>query len=300
MSLPYIIPVTVEYPSGTALTNIQAILRNQSTDELLTESTDGNGRVVFDCSNFSSGYTVGDVVEYTVSYTAYEGSGSHTIIVGGGAAEATLVLSAYPSVPILRYFVPKDLYTYFNLEPFASDSTTGIKSRRLSLIGEGVEADIDSECNTRFDSANAVTTEYHDVEDTPTKMWWLRKTPVQSITLVEINTAAEESTATWITLTVDTDYEHDSETGRLTLLTTTNWPEPGHKQLRVTYTYGYSSVPAEIKQLAILMAGYRLKGTDLIRQYVQGLRTGETTDERFINYQNRILNKYRQDTIRNT
>ena len=66
-SLPYVIPLTIQYPSGTGLSSVQVALRNQSTDEVLTQTTNSSGEVLFDCSNFPSGYTNGDIVEIVYS-----------------------------------------------------------------------------------------------------------------------------------------------------------------------------------------------------------------------------------------
>lgn len=295
---PYLIPLVIQYPSGTALSSIQVTLRNQSTEDSLTSNTNSEGQVVFDCSNFTNGYTAGDVVEWTVSYSAYEGSGSHTIVANaGGTSSTTLVLSAYPTIPALRYFKPKDVYQYFDLEPYSSANLEGIKSRRLALIGEGVEADIDGDCNTKFDSGNAITLEYHDVDDEFQEDFWLLKGPVQSITSVEVNTSSEGNAASWTTLSsANEEYEVDLETGRLRL-TTTNMPAVGGRQVRVSYTYGRSSVPKDIKQLAIMETGRKLFGSTAVRQLVNGVEVDQVSETEFMVYRERIINKYRHGRI---
>lgn len=297
---PYIIPLTIEYPSGTALSSVQVTLRNQSTDELQTGTTDANGQVVFDCSNFASGFVVGDVVEWSVSYSAYEGSDSHTITSGGGMSADTLVLTAYPALPALRYFAPKDLFLYLDMEPYSTSNTEGIKSRRISLVGEGVEADIDSDCNTRFDSSNSVSAEYHDVDNSFQKDFYLKKGPVQSVTTVEVNTADEDQTASWQSLTENTDFEVDLATGRVRLTSSDYFPGVGSKQLRVTYTYGYSSVPRDIKHLAIMEVARALFGGVFAGQRIRGVDVSALDDADFVKYRERVINKYRFGLVQNT
>jgi len=297
--LPYVVPVTIQYPSGTGLSSLTVSLRNQTSDEVITQVTDSSGAVVFDCSNFAQGYSIGDVIEWSVVYSTYEGSDTHTIVAGGGMTASTLVLSAYPSVPQLRYFTPKDFYTTFDVEPYSSSSQTGIRSRKLALIGEGVEADIDGDVSCRFDSGNAVTNEYHDMDSASQKTFFLNRGPVQSISSVQVNKADEDQSPTWTTLDVSNyDFENYGSTTRVTLTSADDFPAVGHNQIRVSYTYGYSAVPKDIKLLSITETGYRMKGIEFVRQMIGGEAPGETMEEVFDKYRDRILNKYRQGFIR--
>lgn len=62
----------------------------------------------------------------------------------------------------------------------------------------------------------------------------------------------------------------DLDTGRVKILDSINYPEVGNQQIKTTYTYGLSSVPNDIKKLAIFMTT-----RDLMKMSVgRGLSTG--------------------------
>jgi len=50
-----------------------------------------------------------------------------------------------------------------------------------------------------------------------------------------------------------------------------DWPAPGNRQVKATYTYGYSSVPADIKWLAMLKTIRKLAGSTLSRVTASGI-----------------------------
>jgi len=74
--------------------------------------------------------------------------------------------------------------------------------------------------------------------------------PVLSITSVEF--LNDDLTAS-DTLTENEDY-HWYDYGKITLITTSKPEGPGKKKIKVTYTYGYASVPTIVKRLSAVMA----------------------------------------------
>ena len=66
-TLPYILGITVKNTSGNPVTSTVVTLTNETSDDVLTETTNSKGRVVFDLGNFTSGYSDGDFVNYVVT-----------------------------------------------------------------------------------------------------------------------------------------------------------------------------------------------------------------------------------------
>ena len=62
-------PVTPAIVTGTIksttkrVSNVIVSIRNESTGEVLTATTNNDGDYVFDAANYSQGYTLGDVVK---------------------------------------------------------------------------------------------------------------------------------------------------------------------------------------------------------------------------------------------
>ena len=65
----------------------------------------------------------------------------------------------------------------------------------------------------------------------------------------------------------------DKETGRITVINSADYPSLGKNQVRIKYNYGMSSVPNDIKTLAVLMTA---------RQLVYGTEISGKTDEKTV------------------
>lgn len=74
--------------------------------------------------------------------------------------------------------------------------------------------------------------------------------PVLSITSLEF---IGDDLAVDDTLTENTDF-HWFDYGKITLITSSKPEGPGKKRIKVTYTYGYTEVPAIVKRLSAVMA----------------------------------------------
>lgn len=94
--VPY--PMTVTFGTG-AVGRARAF--NRTTGEELSGLIDGSRRIVFDASNFTSGYTNGDVIEFRITGVR-TGTGTHTIntskMRGTISVDVTGTDNAFPSV----------------------------------------------------------------------------------------------------------------------------------------------------------------------------------------------------------
>ena len=87
----------------------------------------------------------------------------------------------------------------------------------------------------------------------------LRNRPIISITTLQRNTAGENAADSWETLTEQTgsggDYvltEPNKSAGFIDFIK--NKPRNGKRAMRITYTYGYSTTPANVRRLTTLIA----------------------------------------------
>ena len=209
---------------------------------------------------------------------------------------------AVPTASSIRYFTVQEFLDFFNLKEYNADQENGVKPQQIILFGAGVELGIDNDTRSKFDSNSgayySVSNEYHDVFNSRAN-YFLKYTPITSITSIEIETAAEENTDTWTTLTADTDYNYDDETGRIRIKSSSKYPEVGKRHFRANYKYGRSSVPADIKILSIVQTGLMVLGSVFVRSKITD--KGTTTEAQldwFTNYRNNIINKYKNVVIR--
>lgn len=253
----------------TAKADVNVRVRNETTgDTSAAQTTNAQGEYAVNLasdSDFPNGWTVGDVVTAFVIYQQVEGSASHTTVAGsGGVTDLNITLSTV-TISSLRYFTVGEFYRNFNLGP------VDIPAEHIVTIGLGVEKQIDNELKTRFDNANTVTLEYHDANGPGHRDFFTQFTPIQSITTFQTTQSSEgNSSPTWDTLTETTHYLLDKETGRLAVIDDTKVPPVRRGGARVTYTYGYSSVPADAKRLAILMTGKFLMNSSVVKATISG------------------------------
>ncbi len=196
----YQIAVLVNDTDGsTPLANTLVTLRQEATNEFISENTNSSGEAVFNLANFPLGWSVGDKVTAYVNYTAYEASETHTTTSGGGTT-ITLTLSALPTAPSIRYYAAQDFLDYFNMLTVEDDAENGVRMQQLVKIGEMVENGIDNDTETKFDdndgSYYSVTDEFHDVE-MKQQVYNLEKTPVATLKGFWINQANEGSVPNW-------------------------------------------------------------------------------------------------------
>jgi len=269
----------------TAIANATVKIRNESTNNTLTETTDANGGYVFNCGNFADGWTNGDLITIYAIYTNY--SASHTVTIDTttypGEIEQNLTLTAITEAA-LRYFTPQEFLDTFDLNSYDNDTEHGIKLNTIIKVGQAIESEIDRLTNRTWDSNSGnyytSTQEYHDAEGSPSiwpdsigaanitsqSTYFTNNTPIYSLTTFQVNLNAPSTTPNWTTLT-EAAYQIKvkKNIGRIEITDTQNYPAAGKDQVRITYNYGETSVPYDIKRLAILMTAKAFAGQSLQR-----------------------------------
>lgn len=81
--------------------------------------------------------------------------------------------------------------------------------------------------------------------------------------------------------------------GEIKITKQSNYAEEGKNQAKATYTYGRSTVPLDIKELAILETGFRMFGAAFVKGKIMGkIDTRMDFTEGFYAYRSRIITKY--------
>jgi hypothetical protein len=307
MSLPYIISgICYDTDGTTPLASIKVTVRNERTNQTGTATTNPSGQYAIDLANLTDGYSASDIITIFVLYSNSEDYEEHVVVSGGAGATVDLTLVDVPASDSLKYFTVQNFYDHFNLLVGAEDTPL---TNQVVLIGSQVEKDIDETCQSEFSVAtNTVTNEYHEVTSEFQKDWFLEKTPVVSVTTLEINTAADGNADSWETITEAAyQFEVDLDTGRITLTgtiddeTTPAYPAKGTKNLRATYVYGRSAVPRDIRKLAILMTGKDLMQGSVARALFRGQDSFKTDHYMVLDKEiERILARHRKYEMRNT
>jgi len=89
-TLPYLIGITVTDSDGNAENGVSVTLKNETTTDTLTQTTNSLGKVLFDCGNFTNGYTDGDYLIYTAEGTGTNGNDLRMKIVSNYSGTAIL------------------------------------------------------------------------------------------------------------------------------------------------------------------------------------------------------------------
>ena len=280
---PYNITISALYDTdgSTLMTGKIVTARNETTAETIQDTTDGSGSVILNIGNLTSGYTNGDVITIFSNdgdKTAYV---QHTVDTSTGSYSTTLTYidTSAADTTSLRYFTATEFREFFCLAAYnATTAPRGIKTIQIERIGEGIELEIDNILGQKFDdndgSYYTATDEYHDALSNHHKDVFSEWAPIVSVTKFEVNQREEGDTASFTDLASSSDYDNDwnyeSVTGRFHIEDSQWYAPRGTKQIRMTYTYGMSSVPKDIKRLAILMTGRSMGGAGLIANAISG------------------------------
>ncbi len=336
VSSPLLLGFEVQQPSGTARSNIQVLCSNETTNQSQALNTGTDGKLIFnlgDTKEFSKGWSEEDVINVSSLYQAYEQTFNFTIPAAGttiaindtsgvnvgsftggiGMTVGTLILVTKVATPSLRYFTSQEFLDYFDTVDSNTDAENGIKIQQLILIGQGVEAGIDSSTNSKFDSNDGSyysssvmeggeSPEYHDAKYNNQKAYFVDFTPIQTLTTFEANDNQEGTTASWDSLTeTDNEIVVDKATGRISIVDSSQYPEVGARQVRITYVFGRATTPQDIKELAIVETGVRMLGAAFIEKRIKNLSDVEIGDlSSFMTFRNKVIRKYRNAFIRPT
>lgn len=126
------------------------------------------------------------------------------------------------------------------------------------IISEAEEL-INKYSGTEFTDANAFSNELYDHNGQ--NFITLKHTPIQTVTSVEYS---NDGGNTWTSLS-SSDYYLDEQYGRIErdMINGSEWPVKGFRNVRITGTWGYSSVPLDIRKLATDLAAVEVLATAL-------------------------------------
>ena len=252
-------------------------LRNNRTSEITSTHTNSDSEYPLDAGNFSSGYELTDsLTVYVFSKNAYVES---TFLVSSNLHHFDLTLvDVTDSTLIQGYTSVQRVY-----ESLEDATSTDISARRIVNAILEAEAEIDAKTGIKF-ASTTITQEIYDWNQyttwqSPEQTEWmgtiggrndymskffrdrlkLNNRPIISITTLQRNTAGENATDSWETLTEQTgsggDYaltEISKSSGFVDFVK--NTPRAGKRSVRITYKYGYSSTPKNVQRLTTLIA----------------------------------------------
>jgi len=94
---PYPVTITAfDIDNTTKLSSATVTIIEIATQERLTGTTNAAGQVILDLSNFTSGYTNGDVVHIIASKNWKSGGDRHVIDTGTGSYDSTIYADGIP------------------------------------------------------------------------------------------------------------------------------------------------------------------------------------------------------------
>lgn len=154
--------------------------------------------------------------------------------------------------------------------------------------------------NTTFDGVGTVTDEYYDGGGREQNVYVFRKRPVQTVVEVAVNqNTASSANPNYKVLTegLGEDFVKKSTLG-VKFLDYGTQPDSSPRDLRVTYKYGYESVPSDLKSAAAEMVV-----DDLIRGTVSGAMVDgrDNFDPQTVNVQSKewrgVLKRYKVERM---
>ena len=276
-SLPYPIYGTIT-ATDASTPSTKVVLRNDRTGETTNATSNTSGEYLVDAGNFTSGYMTSDRVTIVIGYGDEEGEGS--ILLSSDTHTIDVTLTAIADSTDTTYCTIQDV-----LDELGDKTTDDISYERVRKIILRSEAEIDETVETKF-ALTTVTDEIHDYNQytswtSPEGLNFPRrpgfgsnnrgdsigaassndsirvlKYPIVSVTALSKNTAADYQTDNWSELDEQTgsggDFVKDLDTGIIQFVSKS--PNYGRRQLKVTYVYGYSTVPKTVEKLCILLS----------------------------------------------
>ena len=139
-----------------------------------------------------------------------------------------------------------------------------------SVISQMIDSSdelIEKETGRIFDTATA--TEYLNVEPGQ-RSFFLKNYPVISMISVERNLAFVTQPPDWEEVDdgLGNDYLEDLDIGRIRWIN--NFPLSGENSIKVIYNYGYSTTPAIVKELSILLTIRQISNSSLYKSVFKG------------------------------
>lgn len=275
MTFPFPVYGTILDSDSNAVST-KVVLRNDRTGEKTSTTSNTSGAYVLDAANFSSGYMTTDRITLIAAYG--DESNEDSVLISDNDHNIDLTLEEVSDSTDTSYCTIQDV-----LDELGDKTTSDISYERIRKIILRAEAEIDERTESSFKS-NTETDEVYDFDQytgwkSPTQLrsfssdlttssrtdYWntpyndrlrLNNRPVLSITSLYKNENSQSSTDNWTLLTEQTgsggDFIVNYDTGSVTFVA--NAPGVGVRKIKVSYTWGRSSVPKTVERLTILLS----------------------------------------------
>lgn len=276
MNLPYIINGTITDTDATNPNGAKVVIRNDTNGETISVLTNSSGQYVGDVANLTSGYTQTDRITVTCAFG--NASNEDSFLISDDTHTVNLTLATVAESSDVTYAQIVDV-----LEELGDKTTDDISYSRVRKAILRAESEIEQRSNTKFKSTTFTDKEYDFNQYTTYKSpeqligrntsiltgnrndyqnsffndkLKLGIRPILTITSLETNSASLNGTDNWTTLTEQTgsggDFIIGLTEGEITFLN--NVPALGKRKVRISGTYGYSTVPGVVERLTILLA----------------------------------------------
>ena len=277
VNLPFPIFGRIYDTDGTTLigAGITVRARNNSTNELLSVTTNSASEYSLDAGNFASGYDNTDKVTVYIIYSNLEAE--VTLTISDNKHQFHLTLTTVSDSTLISLTTVQNVY-----DELDGIGETDITAKRVIRAVQEAESEIEEKSGMKF-ASTTVTQEIYDWNEYTTYKsaeqlasrvgigrtdYWnvnftdvlqLRNRPIISITTLQRNTAGESASDSWETLDENTGSSGDfvlnptlKSAGLVSFVG--DKPRYGKRAVRITYNYGYSTTPKNIQRLATLLA----------------------------------------------
>jgi len=231
---------------------------------------------------FNNGLSLTTTTEYTVSHSTANSTITFLNIVWDADYLTIIYVQGSTAPAVAKYCTYTDVYNKTGL------STSEVGSAIVDALILDAEAELEMQAGRVFTNANSITeylsTKDKDIIGNYASSFQLSHYPVQSITLCNIVDIDGNATSTFDTMTSAEIIAHTYESedywlqtmndpvtnsiipnGKITLKESTI--AKGTNNVKVSYTYGYSSVPQVIWNLAVCLSAIRVWITFMGGQY---------------------------------
>lgn len=295
-SLPLLIYGLVT-ESGSGVNAITVKCRNETTNQILTETTAASGAFVFDLSNMSNGWADGQKITIYTIYQSFEGQVTITIDLPAYGYEQNIALSAVSDSELINYTTVQNVYN--ELDDKTADD---ISTARVVQAIQWAEGYINLKTGTFFKEVT-LTNETHTVDrysvetstdflDTVASTSTLRRdsgmglnrnrvktdfAPIVSVTSLSYNQAGYSEADSWTVLTEQTGsgggfLVEDHRVGIIDFLTT--YPRWGKRGWKITYVAGYDRDSTDEEVKSIISAVERLTTLLAVKSIVTSKSSG--------------------------
>ena len=270
--------------SGSAVDAITVKLRNNSTNDVASTTTNSDGVYLFDLSDmskFANGYTDNQSITVYTIYKNFEGQTTFTIDIPIYDYQKDIALSSVTDSQLIDYCKVQDVY-----DELDAKTSSDISAARIVKAIQRAEGLIDTSTGTSFKQIT-ITDEVHSVnrytiETSPAYLdtinppysnrtdYWGSGTqnrvktdyaPIVSITSLSTNSAGFNAADSWTARTQQTGSSGDfiiadADAGIIDFVN--NYPRLGDRSWKLTYIYGYNGDSTDRRVISLLRVVERL------------------------------------------